>query len=103
MPPSSSGTSARTAPLEDFKALMHPKKSAARARKEAPTQAAIRKWQNVEPRSLSVKTLISPLLANLFLHYVFDIWMESSASHAALRASNSVNRACINSGALALR
>jgi hypothetical protein len=55
---------------------MHPKKSAARARKEAPTQAAIRKRQNVEPRCLSVKTLISPLLANLFLHYVFDIWMQ---------------------------
>jgi integrase len=45
------------AEIEDFKALMRKKKSAARARKEAPTKAAIRKRQDVEPKPLSLKTI----------------------------------------------
>lgn len=45
------------AEIEDFKAHMRKKKSAARARKKAPTQAAIRKRKDVEPNPLSLKTV----------------------------------------------
>ncbi|SEN36639.1 Phage integrase, N-terminal SAM-like domain, partial [Stigmatella aurantiaca] len=51
------------AQIEDFKALMRKKKSAARARKEAPTQAAIRKRVEVEPKPLSLKTINNVLSA----------------------------------------
>ena len=45
------------AEMEDFKAVMRKKKSAARARKEAPTRAAIRKRSGEEPKPLSLKTI----------------------------------------------
>ncbi|WP_338867961.1 tyrosine-type recombinase/integrase [Myxococcus stipitatus] len=41
--------------IEDFKAAMKKKPSASRARKEAPTKAAIRKRKDGEPRTLSKK------------------------------------------------
>jgi integrase len=45
------------AEIEDFKAAMRKKRSAARARKEAPTPAAIRKRVDVLPQPLSLKTI----------------------------------------------
>ena len=45
------------AEMEDFKAVMRKKKSAARARKEAPTRAALRKRSGEEPKPLSLKTI----------------------------------------------
>jgi integrase len=57
------------AEIEDFKALMRQKKSAARARKEAPTRAALRKRKDTEAKPLSLKsinnvlTVVSRLLA----------------------------------------
>ncbi|MDC0712738.1 tyrosine-type recombinase/integrase [Stigmatella sp. ncwal1] len=51
------------AEIEDFKALMRKKKSAARARKEDPTQAAILKRAEVEPKPLSFKTINNVLCA----------------------------------------
>lgn len=45
------------AEIEDFKAIMRKKKSAARARKEAPTKAALRKRGDVEPKPLGLKTI----------------------------------------------
>src|SRR6218665_3756105 len=45
------------AEIEDFKAAMRKKPSAARARKEAPTQAAILKRKDVQPKPLSLKTI----------------------------------------------
>lgn len=49
------------AEIEDFKAAMRAKKSAARARKEAPTQTAIRKRKALEPKTLSLKTINNAL------------------------------------------
>ncbi|MCP3167704.1 tyrosine-type recombinase/integrase [Myxococcus qinghaiensis] len=43
--------------IEDFKALMRKKKSAARGRKKAPTPAAIRKRKGAVPKPLSLKTI----------------------------------------------
>jgi integrase len=51
------------AKIEDFKALMRKKKSAARARKEAPTKAALLKRGEVEPKPLSLKTINNALCA----------------------------------------
>src|SRR5512140_1175791 len=51
------------AEIEDFKAVMRKKKSAARARKEAPTRAALRKRGDVEPKPLSLKTINNVLSA----------------------------------------
>ena len=51
------------AEMEDFKAVMRKKKSAARARKEAPTKAALRKRGDVEPKPLSLKTINNVLSA----------------------------------------
>ncbi|MFP2958226.1 tyrosine-type recombinase/integrase [Myxococcus sp. 1LA] len=45
------------AAIEDFKALMRKKKSAARARKKSPTQAALRKRKGAAPKPLSLKTI----------------------------------------------
>jgi len=49
------------AEIEDFKALMRTKKSAARARKEAPTRAALRKRSGEGPNPLSLKTINNAL------------------------------------------
>ncbi|HEX5749453.1 MAG TPA: tyrosine-type recombinase/integrase [Archangium sp.] len=46
-----------SAEMEDFKAVMRKKKSAARARKAAPTRAALRKRNGEEPKPLSLKTI----------------------------------------------
>ncbi|WP_373691542.1 tyrosine-type recombinase/integrase [Hyalangium versicolor] len=51
------------AEIEDFKAAMRKKRSAARARKEAPTLAAIRKRADVLPKPLSLKTINNVLSA----------------------------------------
>jgi len=51
------------AQIEDFKAHMRKKKSAARARKEAPTRAALLKRGDVEPKPLSLKTINNVLSA----------------------------------------
>jgi len=51
------------AEIEDFKAAMRNKTSAARARKEAPTQAAILKRKDVAPKPLSLKTINNVLSA----------------------------------------
>jgi hypothetical protein len=51
------------AQIEDFKAHMRKKKSAARARKEAPTKAALLKRGDVEPKPLSLKTINNVLSA----------------------------------------
>ncbi|TSC23284.1 site-specific integrase [Corallococcus sp. Z5C101001] len=45
------------AEIEDFKALMRKKKSAAHKRKESASRRAIRKRQNSEPKPLSLKTI----------------------------------------------
>ncbi|WP_044890320.1 tyrosine-type recombinase/integrase [Myxococcus hansupus] len=45
------------AQIEDFKALMRKKKSAAHARKENATQSAIRKRKAAGPKALSLKTI----------------------------------------------
>ena len=49
------------AEIEDFKALMRTQKSAARARKEAPTRVALRKRSGEGPKPLSLKTLNNAL------------------------------------------
>ncbi|MGE6761113.1 tyrosine-type recombinase/integrase [Corallococcus interemptor] len=46
-----------SAEIEDFKALMRKKKSAAHPRKEVATKSALRKRLNVEPKPLSLKTI----------------------------------------------
>ncbi|WP_224372656.1 site-specific integrase [Hyalangium versicolor] len=51
------------AEIEDFKAAMRKKRSAARARKEAPTPAALRKRVDVLPKPLSLKTINNVLSA----------------------------------------
>jgi len=51
------------AEIEDFKAAMRNKTSAARARKEAPTKAAILKRKDVTPKPLSLKTINNVLSA----------------------------------------
>ncbi len=51
------------AQIEDFKAHMRKKKSAARARKEAPTRAALLKRGDVEPKPVSLKTINNVLSA----------------------------------------
>jgi integrase len=51
------------AEIEDFKAIMRKKKSAARARKEAPTKSALLKRGDVEPKPLSLKTINNVLSA----------------------------------------
>ncbi len=51
------------AQIEDFKAHMRKKKSAARARKKAPTKAALLKRGDVVPKPLSLKTINNVLSA----------------------------------------
>ncbi len=49
------------AEIEDFKAAMRKKTSGARARKDAPTKAAIRKRKDIQPALLSLKTINNAL------------------------------------------
>jgi len=70
------------AEIENFKAAMRKKKSAARARKEAPTQAAIRKRQDVEAKPLSLKTVNNVLTV---LHKLLTVAEEQRAIPQAPR------------------
>ena len=70
------------AEIEDFKAAMKRKNSAARARKEAPTQAAIRKRQDVAPKPLSLKTVNNVLTV---LHKLLTVAEEQGAIKQAPR------------------
>ncbi|CAM3246267.1 site-specific integrase [Corallococcus sp. ZKHCc1 1396] len=70
------------AEIEDFKALMRSKRSAARARKEAPTKAAIRKRQNADAKPLSLKTINNVLTV---LHKLLSLAEEQRVISQAPR------------------
>lgn len=51
------------AKIEDFKAIMRKKKSAARAREKAPTKVALLNRGDVKPKPLSLKMINNVLSA----------------------------------------
>ncbi|MCP3163311.1 tyrosine-type recombinase/integrase [Myxococcus qinghaiensis] len=70
------------AEIEDFKALMRKKKSAAHTWKESASKRAIRKRQNVEPKPLSLKTINNVLAV---LHKLLTLAEEQRAIRQAPR------------------
>lgn len=73
------------AQIEDFKAAMKKKPSAARARKQAPTKAAIRKRKDATPKTLS-KKFINNVLSSLskLLAVAEEQEVIAKASHVKL-------------------
>ncbi|MCP3099011.1 site-specific integrase [Myxococcus sp. K15C18031901] len=70
------------AEVEDFKAHMRKKKSAARAHKQASLKASTRERQNVEPKNLSLKTINNVLTV---LHKLLAIAEEQRVIQQAPR------------------
>ncbi|QSQ17201.1 tyrosine-type recombinase/integrase [Myxococcus landrumensis] len=66
------------AQIEDFKASMKQKPSGSRARKEAPTKAAIRKRKNASPKTLS-KKFINNVLSSLSMLFAVAVKQEAIA------------------------